>query len=86
MFNAPEEGNFSMDESGTKNIPQVPDEENNLLTAPYSEHEVRKTIFQMEHNKAPFQLSSINLSVKYLRWTYWSCLVLSILDSLSCSV
>jgi hypothetical protein len=28
-------------------------EENDLLTAPYSEEEVNKAIFQMEHNKAP---------------------------------
>jgi hypothetical protein len=33
-------------------IPQVSTEGNNLLTAEYSEEEVRKTIFQMEHNKA----------------------------------
>jgi hypothetical protein len=42
-----------MDESRTADIPQVSVEENNLLTAPYSEEEVKKTIFQMEHNKAP---------------------------------
>jgi hypothetical protein len=28
-------------------------EENDLLTAPYSEEEVKRAIFQMEHNKAP---------------------------------
>jgi mannosylglycoprotein endo-beta-mannosidase len=27
--------------------------ENNLLSAPYSEEEVQKAIFQMERNKAP---------------------------------
>jgi hypothetical protein len=42
-----------MDESRTDDIPQVSIEENNLLTAEYSEEEVRKAIFQMEHNKAP---------------------------------
>ena len=42
-----------MDESRTDDIPQVSDEENNLLTAPYSEEEVRKAVFLMEHNKAP---------------------------------
>jgi hypothetical protein len=26
-------------------------EENSLLTAPYTEHEVRKEVFQMKHNK-----------------------------------
>jgi hypothetical protein len=53
MFGAPEEGNFFMDESQIDDIPQVSVEENNFLTAEYSEEEVRKTIFQMEHNKAP---------------------------------
>jgi hypothetical protein len=28
-------------------------EENGLLTVPYSEEEVKKVVFQMEHNKAP---------------------------------
>ena len=42
-----------MDETRTDDIPQVSDEENVLLTAPYSEEEVKKTVFQTEHNKAP---------------------------------
>ena len=42
-----------MDEIRTDDIPQVSDEENAHLTAPYSEDEVKKAIFQMEHNKAP---------------------------------
>jgi hypothetical protein len=45
LFGAPEEGNFSLDESRTDDIPQVSTEENNLLTAEYSEEEVRKAIF-----------------------------------------
>jgi hypothetical protein len=45
LFGAPEEGNFSMDESRTDDIPQVSIEENNLLTAEYSEEELRMTIF-----------------------------------------
>jgi mannosylglycoprotein endo-beta-mannosidase len=53
LFGAPEEGNFSLDETRTDDIPQVSTEENDLLTAEYSEEEVRKAIFQMEHNKAP---------------------------------
>jgi hypothetical protein len=52
LFGAPDEGTFFMDESQTADIPQVSIEENNLLTAEYSEEEVRKAIFQMEHNKA----------------------------------
>ena len=37
----------------TDDIHQVSKKENNLLTAPYSEEEVRKAVFLMEHNKAP---------------------------------
>jgi hypothetical protein len=53
LFGAPHEGTFFMDESQTADIPQVSIEENNLLTAEYSEEKVRKAIFQMEYNKAP---------------------------------
>jgi hypothetical protein len=42
-----------MDETHTDDIPQVSIVENGLLTAPYSEDEVKKAVFQMEHNKAP---------------------------------
>jgi hypothetical protein len=52
LFGAPEEGNFSLDETLSDDIPQVSSEENDLLTAEYSEEEVRKALFQMEHNKA----------------------------------
>ena len=34
-------------------IAQVSDEENSLLTATFSEEEVRRAVFQIEHNKAP---------------------------------
>ena len=36
MFRAPEEGNFTLDESRTTDIPQVSEEENSLLTDLYS--------------------------------------------------
>ena len=52
LFGAPEEGNFTLDESRTDDIPQVSDEENSLLTDLYSEDEVRKAVFQMKHNTA----------------------------------
>ena len=52
LFGEPEEGNFSMDKIRTADIPQVSDEENSHLTAPYSEEEVKKAVFQMEHKKA----------------------------------
>jgi hypothetical protein len=40
-----EESSFSLDETQTDDIPQVSMEENGLLTAPYSEEEVKKAIF-----------------------------------------
>ena len=53
LFGAPEESDISLDESRIDDIPQVSPEENNFLTSPYSEEEIRKAVFQMEHNKAP---------------------------------
>jgi hypothetical protein len=53
LFGAPEEGNFLFDEARTDDIPRVSQAENNFLTSPYTEEEVRKAVFQMEHNKAP---------------------------------
>jgi hypothetical protein len=42
-----------LDKTRADDIPQVSNEENDLLTGEYSEEEVRKAIFQMEHIKAP---------------------------------
>src|SRR4051812_11508947 len=53
FFGALTENSFSLDESRMEDIPQVSIEENNFLTAPYTEEEVKKVVFQMEHNKAP---------------------------------
>ncbi|XP_071683623.1 uncharacterized protein [Lolium perenne] len=53
LFGEPEESDLSMDESRTDDIPQVIPEENVILIAPYSEEEIRKAVFLMEHNKAP---------------------------------
>jgi hypothetical protein len=50
LFGLPEESSFSLDETQKDDIPQISMEENGLLTAPYSEEEVKKTVFQMEHN------------------------------------
>jgi hypothetical protein len=50
---SPEESSFSLDESQIADIPQVSIEEYDLLTDPYSEDEINKASFQMEHNKAP---------------------------------
>jgi hypothetical protein len=42
-----------MDESRKHDIPQVFTEENEALTAMFSEKEVKAVIFQMKHNKSP---------------------------------
>ena len=53
LFGASDEGNVTLDETRTDDIPQVMAEENDILMAPFSEEEVRVAVFQMEHNKAP---------------------------------
>jgi mannosylglycoprotein endo-beta-mannosidase len=53
LFGAPKGSDVSMDESRIEDIPQVSPEENTILTSPYSEEEIIKAVFQMEHNKAP---------------------------------
>jgi hypothetical protein len=40
-----------MDKTRTNDIWHVSSEENNLVIAPYFEEELRKVVFQMEHNK-----------------------------------
>jgi hypothetical protein len=45
LFGTSEESSFTLDETQTDDIPQVSEEENGLLTAPYSEEEVQKAIF-----------------------------------------
>jgi hypothetical protein len=39
-------------EDHIRDIPQVSDEENEILIADFTENEVREAVFQMEHNKA----------------------------------
>jgi hypothetical protein len=80
LFGAPEEGNFYMDESQKDDIPQVSDAENNFLTAEYTEEEVRKAIFQMEHNKA---LGPDGFPAKFYQ-TFWETIKGDLLDLFSC--
>jgi hypothetical protein len=54
MFGPPEESHFSLDEN-IEDISQVSQPENEFLTAPFTEKEVREAIFSMEHNKTPRQ-------------------------------
>jgi len=42
-----------MDETLRYDIPQVSEEENQVLMAPFSEEEVKMAVLDMEHNKAP---------------------------------
>jgi hypothetical protein len=51
LFGSPSENNFSLDESIRDDIPQVTEGENEKLTKPFGEEEVKKAIFDMEHNK-----------------------------------
>lgn len=50
---APDEGNISLDEARTGDIPQVSAVEKDILSSPFTEKEVRAAVFQMDHNKAP---------------------------------
>ncbi|KAG2576580.1 hypothetical protein PVAP13_6NG031666 [Panicum virgatum] len=53
LFGPPEDNNFYTDEHRTGDIPQVSQPENDFLTAPFTEKEIRDAVFDMEHNKAP---------------------------------
>jgi len=53
LFGPSADINFSFDEDATEDIPQVTQAENEFLTAPFTEKEIREAIFDMEHNKAP---------------------------------
>ena len=53
LFGSLQRNNFSLDESQTNDVPQVNEEENELLTDEFMEKEVRDAIFQMKHNRAP---------------------------------
>jgi hypothetical protein len=52
LFGEPMENNFRLDESVRADIPQVTESENEMLTQPFTEEEVKCAIFQMEHNKS----------------------------------
>ncbi|KAJ1297556.1 hypothetical protein BS78_01G385600 [Paspalum vaginatum] len=52
LFGEQEENSFTLDESINHDIPQVSSQENILLTADFSESEIKEAIFSMKHNKA----------------------------------
>ena len=53
LFGEPEESLLTLDEDDNQDIVQVSQTKNDLLTAPFTEKEVKEAVFQMEHNKAP---------------------------------
>jgi hypothetical protein len=53
LFGHIEDDYLSLNESITADIQQVLPEENEFLTAVFTEKEVKEMIFQMKHNKAP---------------------------------
>ena len=53
LFGSPDILDITLMEDQTHDIPQVSQEENDLLTCEFTEAELRDAVFQMEHNKAP---------------------------------
>jgi hypothetical protein len=53
LFREPTHSNFEMIETDIGDIPQLSQEENNILTTDFTEKEVHDAIMQMETNKAP---------------------------------
>jgi exonuclease III len=53
LFGPSDDDNFSLDENRVNDIPQISAEDNEKLTAVFTEKEVKEAIFQMKHNKAP---------------------------------
>jgi hypothetical protein len=53
LFGSPEVSGISLVQSQISDIPQVSQQENEILTREFTESEVREAVFQMEHNKAP---------------------------------
>jgi hypothetical protein len=52
LFGAPAESNVSLVEDFNNDIPQLSNEENNILVAEFSDTEVLEAIAQMEKNKS----------------------------------
>jgi hypothetical protein len=52
LFGEPVPNSVALDEERIDDIPQLSAEENILLIADFSMEEVRKAVFQMEHNKS----------------------------------
>lgn len=53
LFGKPEQNSIVLDESMIKYIPKVLETKNEILTSSFTTDEVRKVVFEMEHNKVP---------------------------------
>ena len=53
LFGPPDASDITLEEDRIQDIPQVTQEDNELLTSEFTEFEVKNVVFQMEHNKAP---------------------------------
>jgi hypothetical protein len=53
LFRPHIQNSFSMNDALRHDIPQVSEEENEVLVAPFSEEEVKMAVLDMKHNKAP---------------------------------
>lgn len=53
LFGTHDVTNVALDETQIQDIPHVSEVENSLLVSPFTDEEIRTTLFQMEHNKAP---------------------------------
>ena len=53
LFGSPDVSGITLEEDRIQDIPQVTQEDNELLTSEFTESEVKNVVFQMEHNKAP---------------------------------
>ena len=50
LFGSPNASEFTLEEDRIQDIPQVTQEDNDLLTSEFTESEVKNAMLQMEHN------------------------------------
>lgn len=53
IFGPHEQSEFCFNEKLTEDVSQVTEQENELLTAAFTEKEIKDDVFHMEHNKVP---------------------------------
>jgi hypothetical protein len=79
LFWIPEQTEIALMEAQIHDIPQVSDEENDILIADFTENEVREAIFQMEHNKTfgphGFPAEFYQVFWGWSKMTFWLCSV-----------